>query len=179
MNLVVSYSDKIPVFLFSPRKLIEVFRCDRGGRGGGVCLLVKRHIPVLRRFDEIDSELICLDVLYDHGAIRVICVYLTPTGSASERLKRLQSFRSSIDMASRTEFPLLLIGDFSLPRIDWRDSYRHAQGTLEGSFIDLCMEYGVIQLISTPTHKAGGFLDLLLNTDPELITNIEVIDPPI
>lgn len=100
----------------------SVYRLDRKSRGGGVAILVKSSLPscaVDALHAESDLELVAVDLLDEVHPIRIICVYFSPTGTASELIDRMKRLCATIETLSSAEITTCIAGDFNLPNIDW------------------------------------------------------------
>ena len=65
-----------------------------------------------------------------------------------------------VELINHTGRGSLLIGDFNLPTIDWKEGT--AAGPMARSFLGACQDANLEQLVSFPTHVRGNTLDLLL-----------------
>ena len=70
--------------------------------------------------------------------------------------------------------PLLLIGDFNLPDIDW--SSLTADTPPSRLFCNSLFSHNLVQLIHSPTHSHGNILDLIVTSHPEIISQVIVGD---
>ena len=70
--------------------------------------------------------------------------------------------------------PLLLIGDFNLPDIDW--SSLTADTPPSRLFSNSLFSHNLVQLIHSPTHSHGNILDLIVTSHPEIISQVIVGD---
>ncbi|KAK6051837.1 hypothetical protein COOONC_10658, partial [Cooperia oncophora] len=73
------------------------------------------------------------------------------------------------------EYSCALVGDFNLPDIEWA-SNPTCSSTMSKSFLDLCSNYGYLQLVKSPTRQ-GNTLDLILCNDPSLISDVAIHAP--
>ena len=69
--------------------------------------------------------------------------------------------------------PLLLMGDFNYPEIDWSTS--HGQTLASQNFIDSVEESFLIQHVTKSTRK-GSILDLVITSEPDMIDTVSVLD---
>lgn len=62
----------------------SVFRRDRGGKGGGVLILVRKDVPCIE-VDVVasDIEMVCIDLLADVHSVRIVLTYLPGTERSS------------------------------------------------------------------------------------------------
>jgi endonuclease/exonuclease/phosphatase family metal-dependent hydrolase len=64
----------------------------------------------------------------------------------------------------------IIIGDFNLPGIDWKNEQaRDAKGKL---LLETAVEEGLQQLVDFPTHTKGNTLDLLLTNCPDKVIKV-------
>ena len=70
---------------------------------------------------------------------------------------------------------IYVVGDFNLPHEDCISSFSSI--LIEQSFIDSFNDLSMSQLISSPTHKSGNILNILLSNYTESIENISILDP--
>ena len=156
-----------------------VFRCDRPSRGGGVCVLARKHLKVVRIDVEIPGEFVTLDVITNGWKFRLLCCYISNSGLVDLRLNRVKNICHVIKSISVLDDPLLVIGDFNMPRICWQSAFFPEGETSESLFFNTCEDENLFQMINEATHKAGGILDLLLTSCPELISDMHIFPAPI
>ena len=157
----------------------QVFRCDRPSRGGGVCVLARKSLKIVRVELDAPGEFVGLDLLTKSSCLRILCCYISSSGSSVVQLDRVRSMCKVIESIFTIDRPLLVIGDFNLPKICWHTSYFPEGESPESLFFNVCQDLNLFQMITEPTHKAGGVLDLLLVSSPELISDICICPPPI
>ena len=81
-----------------------------------------------------------------------------------------------------TQHPVIIVGDFNLPNIDW-SSYSHpgSEHSLDFKFIETLRNNYLNQHITSPTRGRGSanpnILDLFLSTEGENIQDIELSAP--
>jgi hypothetical protein len=109
-----TYSDGMLVSLSE----YNVYRVDRGSRGGGVCALVSTSlssyiVPAPSRISEV--EIVCFDVVSSNSNYRFITVYRPPEHNLLGREYM------SLLTECLTYFcqPIILTGDFNLSIINW------------------------------------------------------------
>ena len=106
----------------------NIFRSDRKSSkgGGGVLLFYKSSLQLKinelpSKFDKIlplNFEFLCVDLFIKNSTYRFLCVYLPPP--ASNRVSSIELLCKIISFYSTVSYPFFLIGDFNLPKIDWR-----------------------------------------------------------
>ena len=169
-------------------------RVDRANRrGGGVLVLARSDVRFrlredLRKWDES----VWLEIfLGGNGstssaqsrgsdantkAVLVGCYYRPPSSDIEDFATDLES---SLDLAGSSS-SVLLVGDFNAPCSSWlaSDSSGPAGQLLELTTLAL----GLYQCVSFPTHlnangSLGSLLDLVLVSDPDLVTSVEALPP--
>lgn len=161
----------------------QVIRCDRQSRGGGALALVSAKLscsPVdLGALD--DLEMIAIDLSLNDNQLRMVCAYLSPTGSSERLVNRMVAYRNAIDGCSDSVSSLCITGDFNLPNIDWDalNCANQSETAKEAMFLDSCCKLGLRQLVTTSTRKkSDNILDLVLCND-DSIQNVHVIANPL
>ena len=82
-------------------------------------------------------------------------------------------------MATSVDHPVVTIGDFNHPTMDWLNtSSAIRRNNLESAFVDCCNECGLTQLVSKLTNRDGVILDSLLTTDPDLVETLAIAIVP-
>ena len=91
-----------------------VFRKDRNRHGGGIMILVRSSIPVVRMSElETNCEIVWVKLLTSPSLL--FGVFYRPPGPSLSALDELNSSLSLINGGT----PLVLCGDFNVPPIDW------------------------------------------------------------
>nr|CAD2205370.1 unnamed protein product [Meloidogyne enterolobii] len=154
----------------------NIIRTDRvKGRGGGTCLFISNKIPFIKiEIPNTTSEISCVDLLTPTEKIRIILTYRSST---KETIKDFKSILQSLYDISAVSYPLILLGDFNLPNIDWENYSTQTKNTKETLFLEYIQSLGLKQKIDKPT-RGVNILDLLLTNEDELIKAI-TINPPI
>jgi hypothetical protein len=86
-----------------------------------------------------------------------------PPGSDKENDDKL------CDLIRFAEKDTILLGDFNMPGIRWKEWTSDARGR---EFMETVAEVGMEQLIHFPTHTKGNILDLVVTNCPERIVNV-------
>ena len=71
-----------------------------------------------------------------------------------------------------TKGPVVLVGDFNLPDINW--SSLSSQSAVSDEFCDFVFYHNLTQLVEEPTHITGNCLDLILINTPDNIDPIHI-----
>ena len=147
----------------------NIFRKDRGSRGGGVLLAVADSIPTQLLPSPPNLEVLSIKILNRKQPIILCCVYNPP-------ISEIQYFNSLISYfttLANTDDSFVLLGDFNLPDISW--SSLSGTSTNTNFFCDFVFQYNLFQMIESPTHIQGNVLDLILTNDLELVTDLVVL----
>ena len=100
----------------------QAFRCDRGSRGSGVALIVRRNsvrqISIPPEYNRI--EIVCVDIYIDSSTCRAI-TYYRPGGFNSESVDYIfDSIQCITHLCNNTKL-VCIMGDFNLPDLNWKD----------------------------------------------------------
>ena len=123
---------------------------------------------------DIAHETIAVDLQLSFSPVRIVCTYLTNAGSSSERKFLVLGLCALLETLCVCSFPVILVGDFNLPEIDWLNLTRTDADSKESLFVNFCVDHGFSQLVGEPTRTvSGSLLDLLL-------TNLDgLVDVPV
>jgi hypothetical protein len=170
--------------LIDPLSKYTVYRCDRKNRdGGGVCILVSKHISskaldcqfsglLSESYEIIGCRLYAEGQLNLNCDITVLCVYLPPDITADSFVHAMSAIRSVWD----DECIGFIIGDFNQPDIEWCNPCKEFKGLKSKALLDLYTDIGCEQYILEPT-RGNNLLDLLFCNDPLFISELSVIPP--
>lgn len=154
----------------------NVFRRDRGSRGGGVMALCAAELGVRSRDDwqrdDLDIECVWLTVdgglIGDNRDLHICLIYLPPDRLQAQRLGKFTDMLNII-ISSHSSDHFMLVGDFNLSFIKWR--FNEPQFIKKGN-VDL-YNTGVEFLTQTSFHglnqyncsinSAGNTLDLVFS----------------
>ena len=144
-----------------------IYRKDRDSRGGGVLLAVNKKFSSSLVPSPPDIEVIT--TRFHNPNPFIICVTYIPPNSGEGYHHSLSNYFTEL---SKELCPIILIGDFNFPDIDWAT----LQGTSSTSnrFCELLFQLNFTQLIDQPTHIHGNILDLVITNTEELIHNVTV-----
>lgn len=150
----------------------QVFRRDRGSRGGGSLTAVKSDIIAMRMndFECADSDDVWIRLKTNEGYLYVCTVYLPPHNAHSIPL--IQNFlKQTYDNLSRIEdsAKVLILGDFNMKHLTWtRSESLHLEPSgYEGrdvyeDLIDIMNCFGIENFNCIP-NRDSRFLDLILS----------------
>ncbi|CAB4036384.1 Hypothetical predicted protein, partial [Paramuricea clavata] len=154
----------------------DIFRNDRGSRGGGVLLAIK--ISSFKSMREIqhghDLEISMAEITTTSNASLLIFSCFRPPNSDHSWLDKFNNFMS--DVCSQHS-NIVLAGDFNMPRISW-DSPEKTSGSNENTFVELLHDHFLEQLNTAPT-RGNNTLDLVLTNCniPNKVKICEILPP--
>ena len=138
----------------------------------------KLPITNLQTYDDQTCEaLICTCEL----SKMIICVLYRPPGTSDTSFKSCIDFISKYIGPDNDGYELILLGDFNLPLIDWKDrSLLPCGSTISAQncaqlLLDFMSEHMCTQFITEPTRESN-ILDLFICNSGELVTHISVSD---
>ena len=155
-----------------------VLRRDRvtTTRDGGVFILVRKQFTV-SRVPELgtDCELLWVKIELLGSKPLYVGAYYKPDESDEHSLSELNS---SLSQFVHKGNPIWLLGDFNMPKYNWRTSNADPcckNLALYESFIDLIQDSNLQQMVDFPT-RGENVLDLYLTNRPSLVC--KVAPPP-
>ena len=143
----------------------NVYRKDRQGRGGGVCIYVNALLPCRRRSDlETDNlEVVWIEVLLLPKPVLVAAAYRPPGMSRGDAIAYIQDLQDMLIRASNAAAEsIFLMGDFNDRCTEWDG--RHTDSELKQDLVDTTTALGLHQLINQPTYHtrtSSNILDLI------------------
>ncbi|XP_071965651.1 uncharacterized protein [Antedon mediterranea] len=144
-------------------------------RGGGVALLYKESIAV-KCYDTgllpKSFELLNVEIVSNASSVFLVAVYRPQSKSTGCSLNVFtEEFSTLVDHYVLKPAPILFVGDFNI-HVDMPND---ADAIL---FQNLLVASSLQQHVSTPTHRHGHTLDLLItrSSDPPVFSNLNVID---
>lgn len=157
----------------------RVFRRDRSSRGGGVCVLVRNIFSAVELSVPPSLETVALEVSSHTDKIRIVCSYLTNAGCSTDRLSRTTDFCVFLDGICDADVPVIVLGDFNMPGIDWDSRIPGDSPSMENLFLHSIYRNNLTQIVDFPTHISGSTLDLILVTDTDLIHDLSSAQSPV
>ena len=166
--------DRVCSGLLDPNSEFSVLRKDRtDGRGGGVCVFVRKHLRIMPvTFDDEfrDIEMLCFDLISTDNRVRFFMLYRPPSldNDAANYMRLLIKCLSRYESVKHTN---VLLGDLNLPKVNWHTNVglNHDVYTL---FLSHVIESSYCQLVSFPTRDSST-LDVILTSDTSLFSAIE------
>lgn len=175
-------SAKIPNSeLFSCHKHYTVYRADRPNRtGGGVLIALSNSLVASPVHINSSLELLWLTAECSYKQMILGVCYRPP--SLGRTL--VSDLHDSLDLivTRYPKTPVFLLGDFNYPGILWSDTYPrlHAFSSDAATFLDLCKDFNLVQVVAAPTRVLGpssSTLDLVLVSDPTIVSDIAYLPP--
>ncbi|CAB3993580.1 Hypothetical predicted protein [Paramuricea clavata] len=148
-------------------------------RGGGVHNVAVRN--ELRSSKKLllegeQSEPLMMELYPVNCTKPILGVFYRPPNSDVDTLKEL---RNSLDRLEES-CQLVLVSDLNLPDIDWSMDFpspTSQAGFKEELFCDIIADQFLYENIDGPTHLRGNKLDCVLCNVPELITDVNFVNP--
>ena len=151
----------------------DIFRKDRGSRGGGVLLAIK--ISSFKSVQEIqhghDLEISMAEITTTSNASLLICSCYRPPNSDHSWLDKFNNFMDDVCLRHSN---IALAEDFNMPQI-W-DTPEKTSGSNENAFVELLHDHFLEQYNTTPT-RCNNTLDLVLTNIPNKVKICEILSP--
>ena len=174
-----------------PDSQYEIFRNDRTRRthpqdpnnpkkfrenGGGVLLAVRSDLnaTVKRLTVTTGLEMLAVKVNFPNKESFIICTCYRVGTLGQPHLDTLTTYLRSLT-SKRNPPKLYLVGDLNLPHANWPNS--SSTSPLEQAFINSFSNLSLSQLVTSPTHRSGNILDVLLSNHEPSIVNLQVQEP--
>jgi len=159
--------------LLDPQSHYNIVRKDRsGGRGGGVCALVRKCYDIVpinahEKFSKLD--VLGFDLLHYQPTVRIILIYRPPYYDITAELYAQLLLNYLLEYSDGGKAHLI-VGDFNLPYINWNHGISVGH-QLNKQFIDYFTDFGYNQLVNFPT-RFGNMLDLIFTDNDYLVSQI-------
>ena len=170
--------DNLPHASLSLNNVYSVYRCDREDDtpGGGVAMLVRSTFSHSFSFSRSFTLYIQLVGIQFHSPnILIITCYRSPSASL-QALCAMLTFLADVYM--NAIYPVILVGDFNFPGINWFTSSIFPMRTSPSSreFLNFCVSHNLHQHVSSATH-CDNIIDLVLSSDQSVVSNVSVLQP--
>lgn len=154
-----------------------VYRCDRNGRGGGVCLYIHENLSASneQKYDDGICQSLCINLFEDK--ICVIVVYRPPNADTQSFSSVVKFIKTCIDDIDES-YQIILAGDFNFPNVDW-DKQRVSHGlglntqASANQLLELLSSSLLSQYVNKPT-RGDNILDIFCTNNPYLVNSVEV-----
>ena len=155
-----------------------VTRCDRNGRGGGVCLYTHRSLSISEEIKYDDGVCQCLMTLLPNEKMCMIIIYRPPDADTNSFNNVINFIRKNLECICDDSYQLCLTGDLNFPYINW-SLHRVTSGsvvTMQKSateFLKLLSSMMLNQYVLDPT-RGNNILDIFCTNDPFLVNCVQV-----
>ncbi len=143
--------------------------------GGGVLIAVRRDLDIVSTKLEFScaAEVLGITLKFSDGKKLILCSYYR-VGNLSA--KNHSEFSEYIRKARcrRGVVGIIVAGDLNFPRINWEEF--SSTEVVDRLFLDTFSNFGIQQLVNSPTHYKGNILDLVLTDKPQLIFDLNVLN---
>ncbi len=168
----------------------NLFRRDRDGRGGEVCIYIKDNINAYIIDDEFLNYAAIEQIwcIIEIGEEKVLCgcVYRTGSSSYTENLAIIRSLNQASCFYLKSKCSgILICGDFNYSSIYWYESYNvlHVENDLQANdFINCLNNCFFHQNIINPTFQVklrteSNVIDLILTESENKVFSINHLPP--
>ena len=131
----------------------------KGGRGGGLLVYSKLGLQILKLDSGAAFKQHCKFLVND---VIFYLIYWSPSSPATSVTKQA-------DMVRGAEKNCVIIGDLSLPGIDWERGVATGPRT---ELLEVAEDKLMSQLVEFSTQVKGNILDLVLTNMPERISEV-------
>ena len=147
----------------------------KNSRGGGVGLLIKKQMKVMKQTQTNFSSFEYLDIVTTCPtcSTRIVTIYRPPPSKRNQLNCSLffEEFGTLAEQLVVSPGNLLIVGDFNyhMDKISNLETVK---------FNKILESFSLVQHINGPTHKKGHTLDLIITrAEDELVTSVEIRDP--
>ena len=153
-----------------------VYRADRNRQGGGAALLIHTSIISRALITESFSDLCQVAgaiLTVQSQNILVFLIYRSPSCHPSDFNTCLETV---YELAAEHQFPLLVMGDFNCPLIDWNNFVCPSGNSTNTSLLSFSQCLSLHQLVRSPTRN-NNILDLVFCSVESLVSSLTVSPP--
>ena len=143
-----------------------IYRKDRNSKGGGVLVAVKSIFKSIQLTSPDNLEVVAVTV-HAHHSFTICAVYIPPN-STRDYIQDFYLYLNTFIPSTN----VILLGDFNAPDVNW-DIFTSTNTNSE-CLCDFVIDNNMFQHVNKPTHIHGNILDLVISSDPELITDLVV-----
>ena len=111
-------------------------------------------------------EVVSISVLA-HRNFTICAIYITPN-SKGDYIQDLHLYLNTLVSSAN----VTLLGDFNAPDINWNTFT--STNTNSDSLCDFVIDHNMFQQVNKPNHIHGNILDLVITSNPDLITDLVV-----
>jgi len=151
----------------------DLFRTDRsnGHRGGGVLLYVNSNMNAVevKLNNKFSDQIWCSVRIRNGDNLHIGVCYRSPNADMSGKDNDILLCDMLAELHSK---PLVLMGDFNFPDVDWSTSYGSSRSSQ--NFVD-SIENGFLTQHVTDGTCNGAVLDLVITSEPDMIDDVSVL----
>ena len=141
-----------------------------GRRKHGVCIYLHNNLRLGSVYADHPNT---VGVFLPHFGIHLLVVYRPPSNTP-ELDRDLISYLYDFCLGRE----VCLMGDFNLPTVDWNFDPPISSSSHDDNFLDCFLSLGLTQhILQTTFIPSGRTLDLVLTSDPEIITHTSILSP--
>lgn len=168
--------------LLDPENKYTLIRCDRGtGKGGGVCVFIRKHLRVstVNLCAPGTLELLCFDIHGSSRRCRFFVAYCPPASSSVYKnniycqKSYMKDILKCIERNCDISEPTYVMGDFNTPDFQLSRKPKLSQSKI---LYDFCMENSFVECVKENTRERSN-LDLLMTNAEETVSKIQVTAP--
>ena len=141
--------------------------------GGGVLVAIRRDIDIVSTKLEYKcpAELLGITLKFRDGSKLILCSFYRVGNLGAINHNAFQEYVRKARQR-RGVTGIVIAGDLNLSGIDWQNYC--SRNPVEQLFLDTFSNFGIEQLITSPTHTGGNILDLILTDKAQLICSIKI-----
>ena len=150
----------------------SILHCPRLSRGGGVALVFKQCLHVVKKppLTTSTTSFEYIECLLDtQPPLRVLVLYRPPSSKMHVFREEFDTLMEHLAMARGQ---LLILGDFNI-------QFDNANSMDTKTFVDLADSYGLVQHVKVPTHSSGHTLDMAMSLRMLPSPRVWIVDPAI
>ena len=136
----------------------EIFRRDRGSRGGGLLFAIKTKLSPCSKYICDHHEILSVNITNNNITHTLLLAYRPPSTNPQENMSFIGVLNEKI-VDNRNVY---IFGDFNYPHINWENST--SRFPMENEFLDFCSSNALSQFVIEPT-RGDNILDLFLTFD--------------
>lgn len=149
-----------------------MYRSDRTRSGGGGVAILISLMYSCKMVECCANDIfegLVLDIVFPIK-MRLIIVYFAPSSLISDS----ETLVEFLSLYSCCTFPVIILGDFNLPDIDW--SVLSARNGHSEVLVQFCINSMFHQVVDFPTRK-NNILDLVMVNEPDMVKSVKSLPP--
>ena len=161
----------------------NMYRDDRGRRGGGTILYISNKIEqrVCRPMNTSDFESSTWCWIVEKGGKKILVgsVYRSTSSSPENNRLLLNKIEQANEIAEENR--LLILGDFNVPKINWIDGDLLPEAKpIDDHMLETvtdCLLHQHVRELTRFRNDEASTLDLIFTKEEEDVINVEVLQP--